>query len=66
MYDKQTPDPTWPQYLNTTELAGFLNITERLAVRLINERRVPVVKVGRYCRVPLAALIEKMTSGGIA
>ena len=37
------PDATW---LTLSELAQFLNITERHVRRLVAERRIPVTRVG--------------------
>ncbi|MHB1988132.1 MAG: helix-turn-helix domain-containing protein [Acidimicrobiales bacterium] len=36
--------------LDQSELAELLNITERHVRRLVSERRIPYVKVGRFVR----------------
>ena len=39
-----------PQLLDSAELADQLRITERHVRRLVAERRIPYVKVGRFVR----------------
>ena len=46
--------------LNVKEAAAFLRTTERFPRRLIAERRIRFVRVGRYVRIPMSALIEFM------
>jgi excisionase family DNA binding protein len=39
-----------PELLDSAALAGRLGITERHVRRLVAERRIPFVKVGRFVR----------------
>ena len=39
-----------PQLLDMSELAARLSTTERHVRRLVNERRIPFVRVGRFIR----------------
>lgn len=53
------PSTTIPADLLTRdEVAEALNISQRMATRLIAERRLTVVKIGRHVRVPRSALAE--------
>lgn len=55
------------QLLTVADVARFLNTTERMARRIFDERRVPVVKVGRHVRIrpeDLDAYLSANTSGG--
>jgi excisionase family DNA binding protein len=48
---RRQPDGSqWPDLLSTPELCAYLNITERAAARLRDERRLPYLKWGRDCR----------------
>ena len=52
---------TVPQLLDSVSLAARLGITERHVRRLVGERRIPYVKVGRFVRfdpVAVAGWIE--------
>jgi hypothetical protein len=42
--------------LDVAGISVRCNVPERMARRIISQRRVPVVKVGRYARVRLADL----------
>ena len=46
--------------LDVKEAAAFLRTSERFPRRLIAERRIRFVRVGRYVRIPMSALIEVM------
>jgi len=52
-------DPLLP----VAEAAELLKTTERFPRRLIAERRIRFVKVGRYVRIPESALREFITAG---
>jgi excisionase family DNA binding protein len=39
-----------PTLLDSSEVAGMLGITERHVRRLVLERRIPFVKVGKFVR----------------
>jgi excisionase family DNA binding protein len=47
-----------PALLDQSELAERLGITERHVRRLVAERRIPFVKVGRFVRFEPAAVNE--------
>ncbi len=49
--------------LTVAEAAKVLKTTERFPRRLIAERRIRFVKVGRYVRIPESALREFIAAG---
>ena len=49
--------------LSVDEIAGILGISERFPRRLIAERRIRFVRVGRHVRIPVSALEEYVTEG---
>ncbi len=50
-------------FLNIAEAAEYLGTTERFIRRLIAERRIGFVKLGRPIRIPMSA-IEEFVAGG--
>lgn len=54
--------PQAERLLTVAEVADRLNTGERMARRLIAERRVPTVKIGRHVRVR-AADLERWIEG---
>ncbi|WP_449351312.1 excisionase family DNA-binding protein [Streptomyces shaanxiensis] len=46
------------RYLNVDQVAEVLGTTVRFPRRLIEERRITYVKVGRHVRIPESALQE--------
>jgi excisionase family DNA binding protein len=54
-----TDDPL----LTVTEAAELLKTSERFPRRLIAERRIRFVKVGRFVRIPESALREFIAAG---
>lgn len=53
------PSPSGPagfRLLTVAEAAAYLNVTERFIRRIISERRVPVVRLGRHVRLALSDL----------
>ncbi|UUN28216.1 excisionase family DNA-binding protein [Streptomyces sp. FIT100] len=44
------------RYLSVAEVAEVLGTTERFPRRLVAERRITFVKVGRHVRIPESAL----------
>ncbi|MFD9115897.1 helix-turn-helix domain-containing protein [Streptomyces bottropensis] len=44
------------RYLTVTQVAELLGTTERFPRRLIAERRIEFVKVGRHVRIPESAV----------
>jgi excisionase family DNA binding protein len=55
-------EPILPQLLDAAALAERLGITERHVRRLIAERRIPFVKVGRFVRF-VPADVDKWLQG---
>jgi excisionase family DNA binding protein len=55
-----TDPATGPQLdlLTLPEAAAYTNTSERFARRLVSERRIPIVKLGRHVRISRAALDE--------
>jgi excisionase family DNA binding protein len=56
-----TDDPL----LTVAEAAELLKTSERFPRRLIAERRIRFVKVGRYVRIPESALHDFITAGSV-
>jgi excisionase family DNA binding protein len=54
-----TDDPL----LTVAEAAELLKTSERFPRRLIAERRIRFIKVGRFVRIPESALREFLTAG---
>ncbi|MDX3690120.1 excisionase family DNA-binding protein [Streptomyces europaeiscabiei] len=50
------------RYLSVDQVAELLGTTARFPRRLIEERRIRYVKVGRYVRIPESALREYLAS----
>lgn len=46
------------QLLAVTEVAELLNVQPRHIYRLVSERRIPYIKLGKLLRFELAAIIE--------
>jgi excisionase family DNA binding protein len=49
--------------LTVSEVAVILSTTERFPRRLIEERRIRFVRVGRHVRIPESALREFIAAG---
>ena len=49
--------------LTVAEVAELLGTTERFPRRLIAERRIRFVRVGRHVRIPESAILEFIASG---
>jgi excisionase family DNA binding protein len=49
--------------LTVAEVAELLSTTERFPRRLIAERRIRFVRVGRHVRIPESALCELIAAG---
>jgi excisionase family DNA binding protein len=60
--DHQPPD----QLLTVAEAAELLSTSQRFPRRLIEERRIRFVRVGRHVRIPESALREFIEAGMIA
>lgn len=51
--------------MNVDEAAAALGTTSRFPRRLITERRIRFVRVGRHVRIPTSALEEYVNSGTV-
>jgi excisionase family DNA binding protein len=51
--------------LNITELADFLGVNTRHVRRLVAERRIPYLKVGRHLRISSADLEAFVAAGRV-
>jgi excisionase family DNA binding protein len=51
--------------LNVDEAAVALGTSSRFPRRLIAERRIRFVRIGRHVRIPASALEEFVTSGAV-
>ena len=51
--------------LTVAEAADALGTSERFPRRLIAERRIRFVRVGRHVRIPESALVEFVASGTV-
>jgi excisionase family DNA binding protein len=51
--------------LTVAEVAELLGTTERFPRRLITERRIRFVRVGRHVRIPESALYEFIKAGTV-
>jgi excisionase family DNA binding protein len=55
--------PPAQRLLTVAEAAEVLNTTERFPRRLIEQRRIRFVRVGRHIRIPESALREFIAAG---
>jgi excisionase family DNA binding protein len=55
--------PPAERLLTVAEAAEVLNTTERFPRRLIEQRRIRFVRVGRHVRIPESALHEFIAAG---
>lgn len=51
--------------LSVDEVAGVLGTSDRFPRRLISERRIRFVRVGRHVRIPVSALEEFVREGTV-
>jgi excisionase family DNA binding protein len=51
--------------LTVAQVADLLGTTERFPRRLISERRIRFVRVGRHVRIPESALCEFIEAGSV-
>jgi excisionase family DNA binding protein len=56
-------DPERDRLLTVAEVAEILNTSERFPRRLIDERRIVFVRVGRKVRIPESALNDFIAAG---
>ena len=64
MTRNQRDAPT-ERLLTVAQAAEVLGTTERFPRRLIDERRIRFVRVGRHVRIPESALRELIASGWV-
>ena len=57
------PEPCLERLLTVAQVAQLLGTTERFPRRLIAERRIRFVRIGRHVRIPESALRELITAG---
>jgi excisionase family DNA binding protein len=55
--------PQVERLLTVTQVAELLGTTERFPRRLIAERRIRFVRVGRHVRIPESAVVEFVAAG---
>ncbi|MCU1669281.1 MAG: DNA-binding protein [Blastococcus sp.] len=60
---EMTPVPESDRLLTVAQAAELLATSERFPRRLIAERRIRFVKVGRFVRIPESALREFISAG---
>lgn len=53
------------RYLTVPEAAAVFNTGERFVRRLVAERRITVVHVGRHVRIPESAVLDFIQAGTI-
>jgi excisionase family DNA binding protein len=53
------------QLLTVAEVAELLGTTQRFPRRLISERRIRFVRVGRHVRIPTSAVGEFIAAGAV-
>lgn len=61
----RSPIPAVEQLLTVAQVAELLGTTERFPRRLIAERRIRFVHVGRHVRIPESAVCEFVTAGTV-
>jgi excisionase family DNA binding protein len=57
------PEPRVERLLTVAQVAEMLGTTERFPRRLIAERRIRFVRVGRHVRIPESAVAEFIAAG---
>ncbi|MEU5884425.1 excisionase family DNA-binding protein [Spirillospora sp. NPDC047279] len=60
-----TFDPRQDRLLTVAEAAELFNTTERFPRRLIEERRITFVRIGRKVRIPESAVRAFIASGTV-
>ena len=61
----ETVEKNMEQLLSVDEVAGVLGTSDRFPRRLIAERRIRFVRVGRHVRIPVSALEEFVREGTV-
>jgi excisionase family DNA binding protein len=62
----QDKNPAPDQLLTLSEVAAILGTSERFPRRLIAERRIEFVRVGRHVRISEAAVAKFIEAGRVA
>ena len=62
---RREPSVVAEQYLTVRQVAALLNTTERFPRRLIEERRIAYVRIGRHIRIPESALRAFIEAGRV-
>jgi excisionase family DNA binding protein len=62
----QAKSPALDRLLTLSEVAAILGTSERFPRRLITERRIEFVKVGRHVRIRESVLDDFIASGVVA
>ena len=57
------PDPRLERLLTVVQVAELLGTSERFPRRLIAERRIAFVHVGRHVRIPESAIRDYIAAG---
>jgi excisionase family DNA binding protein len=60
---RRPTEPPADRLLTVSEAAAILSTSERFPRRLIEERRIHFVRVGRHVRIPESALREYIAAG---
>ena len=60
---RETDKPAGERLLSVSEVAAILSTSERFPRRLIAERRIRFVRVGRHVRIPESVLREFIAAG---
>jgi excisionase family DNA binding protein len=60
---ERSSDPPVERLLTVAQAAEVLSTTQRFPRRLIEERRIRFVRVGRHVRIPESALREFIAAG---
>ncbi|MEV4674269.1 helix-turn-helix domain-containing protein [Actinomadura sp. NPDC049382] len=60
---KRLDNLTAERLLTVAEAAEYLNTSQRFPRRLIAERRIRFIKLGRFVRIPESALREFIAAG---
>gem|GEM_PF-568080 len=61
----ETVETSMEKLLSVDEVAGVLGTSDRFPRRLIAERRIRFVRVGRHVRIPISALEEFVKEGTV-
>jgi excisionase family DNA binding protein len=66
--EKRMNDPTLnpDRLLTVAETADYLNCSVRMIRRIVAERRVPFVRIGRHVRFRVSALEDFLQAGSVA